>query len=76
MNAQMDRALTAPVESVPAKSQGDGFMTVAEAAALLSVCERTVYDALRGGRLRGRKIGRLWRTKRYWLEELGLPNRR
>jgi excisionase family DNA binding protein len=76
MTSGPENALTTAVERVPAEQTAGGFLTVSEAATLLSVCERTVYDALRVGRLRGRKIGRLWRTKREWLDDFGLPNRR
>lgn len=51
------------------------FLTVKEAADILSVSERTVYNALRAGALKGVRIGgRLWRTKREWLEDFGRPN--
>jgi len=73
MNAQLDGALTASADLAPAQPEGDRFLTVAEAAAVLNVCERTIYDALRANRLRGRRFGRLWRTKREWLDEFGLP---
>jgi excisionase family DNA binding protein len=59
---------------MPAGAGAGRFLTVTEAAAVLGVCERTVYDALRKRRLRGQRIGRLWRTKREWLDEFGLSN--
>jgi excisionase family DNA binding protein len=75
MHAETDRSLTTATEKVPAAVRSAEFLTVTEAAALLNVCERTIYDALRTRRLRGRRIGRLWRTKREWLEEFGTANR-
>ena len=39
----------------------DRLMTVAEVAAVLEVSERSVYRALRDGRLRGSRIGSSWR---------------
>jgi excisionase family DNA binding protein len=50
------------------------FFTVRDAAAFLQVSERTVYDALRAGRMEGRRFGRSWRTKRAWIEAYGRPN--
>jgi excisionase family DNA binding protein len=52
----------------------DRFYSVEEAAAILAVCPRTIYDALRRGRIKGRKIGRLWRLKREWIDEFGCAN--
>jgi excisionase family DNA binding protein len=50
------------------------FLTVTEAAVWLAVSERTIYDALRSGRIRGIKIGRLWRIREEWIEKWGSPN--
>ena len=51
------------------------YLTADEAAALLKVSTRTVYNALRNGRLKGVKLGGwIWRTKREWVEEFGRPN--
>ena len=54
----------------------DRYLTVADAARLLGVCDRTVYEALRNGRLLGQKFGRVWRVKSRWIEEWGIANRR
>jgi excisionase family DNA binding protein len=51
-----------------------GYLTVTEAAVILAVSERTVYNALRANRLKGKKVGKLWRTTREWLDEFGRPN--
>ena len=53
----------------------DRYLTVADTADLLGVCGRTVYDALRCGRLRGQKFGRGWRVKPEWIDEWGIGNR-
>jgi excisionase family DNA binding protein len=37
------------------------ILTVPQAAEQLQVCERTLYEWLRSGRIPGRKIGRMWR---------------
>ena len=37
------------------------MLTVEEAAELCHVCRKTIYRALQSGRLRGVKVGRLWR---------------
>jgi len=37
------------------------ILTVPQAAEQLQVSERTVYEWLRGGKLPGRKIGKVWR---------------
>jgi excisionase family DNA binding protein len=58
-----------------AHADGDRYLTVADVGQLLGVCERTVYDALRSGRLKGRKFGRVWRTKMEWIDAWGIGNR-
>lgn len=40
------------------------FMTVAEAAALLRIGERTAYKLVRSGRLPAVKVGNQWRIER------------
>jgi excisionase family DNA binding protein len=50
------------------------YISVEEAADRLGVCERTIYDALRSGRIRGLKIGKLWRIREEWIEKWGSPN--
>jgi len=37
------------------------ILTVPQAGEQLQVSERTVYELLRGGKLPGRKIGKVWR---------------
>jgi excisionase family DNA binding protein len=64
------------VLSQPEPTPPERYLTVEEAAALLHVSERTVYDALRSGRMEGKKVGRAWRVKRAWVEAFGRPNRR
>jgi excisionase family DNA binding protein len=51
-------------------SPPDGLLTLAEAAAYLRVCPRTVRRYVRFGLLPGRLIGRQWRFRRKALEEL------
>jgi len=74
VNGPANERLTERDNQAPAEGAAARFLTVAEAAAVLGVSERTVYDALRTCRLRGQKIGRLWRTKRAWLDEFGFSN--
>ena len=40
---------------------GDAVMTLEEAAGFLKVSETTVYQLLRDGQLKARKVGREWR---------------
>jgi excisionase family DNA binding protein len=47
----------------------DRAMTVAEVAAALKVSERSVYRALREGRLRGAPIGSSWRISSAAVED-------
>ncbi len=47
----------------------DRYYTVDEIADLLGVCSRTVYNAIRAGRLKAKRLGRLWRLKRAWVEQ-------
>ena len=44
------------------------FMTVAEAAALLRIGERTAYKLVRSGRLPAVKVGNQWRIERRAFE--------
>lgn len=50
------------------------YLTVTEVAAMLGLCERTVYELLRAGRMQGTRFGRTWRVKREWVEAAGRPN--
>lgn len=50
--------LDAPVSSA---GRDERLMTVTDVAAMLGVSERSVYRALRDGRLRGDRIGSTWR---------------
>ena len=50
--------LQSPAPSPPSDER---LMTVAEVAALFGVSERSVYRALRDGRLRGSRLGSSWR---------------
>ena len=47
----------------------DRYYTVDEIADLLGVCSRTIYNAIRAGRLKAKRLGRLWRLKRAWVEQ-------
>ena len=47
----------------------DRYYTVDEIADLLGVCSRTIYNAIRSGRLMAKRIGRLWRVKKKWVDE-------
>lgn len=52
------------------RMENDGrYYTVDEIADLLGVCTRTIYNAIREGRPMAKRIGRLWRLKREWVEE-------
>jgi excisionase family DNA binding protein len=54
------------------KNQPESVVTVLtpeQAAEALHVPVRTVYDLLRRGQLRGRKVGRHWRTTKEWIDE-------
>ena len=53
-----------------APSRPDGLLTLAETAAYLRVCPRTVREYVRRGLLSGRLIGRQWRFQRKALEDL------
>ncbi len=44
------------------------FMTVAEAAALLRIGERTAYKLVRSGRIPAVKVGNQWRIERRAFE--------
>ena len=44
------------------------FLTVAEAAELLRIAERTAYKLVREGRLPAVKVGNQWRIERSALE--------
>lgn len=48
----------------------NGILTVKQAASQLMVCEETIARWLRNGKLKGYKIGRLWRIKESDLERL------
>lgn len=45
----------------PSACRDEPLMTVGDVAAMLGVSERSVYRALRDGRLRGDRIGSSWR---------------
>ena len=45
------------------------FMTVAEAAKMLRIGERTAYDLVRQGRLPAIKVGNQWRIEKQAFEE-------
>jgi excisionase family DNA binding protein len=49
------------------------MLTVAEVAEFLRVSERTIYNLLEAGDLRGVRIGRSWRIPREALAELTRP---
>lgn len=49
------------------------LMTADEAAEQLRVTRRTVYEWLKEGRLRGVKVGRLWRIHKSDVDELLRP---
>ncbi len=46
------------------------FLTVDEAAAILKVAPNTIRDWLKSGKLKGGKIGRLWRIREADIDEL------
>ena len=48
---------------------GDAVMTLEEAASFLRVSETTVYQLVRSGELRARKVGREWRILKSQLVE-------
>lgn len=45
------------------------YLTVAEAAEILKVKHNTIRDWLKAGKLRGSKIGRLWRIRQADIDE-------
>jgi excisionase family DNA binding protein len=45
------------------------WWTVDEAATYLRCARVTVYRAIKSGRLRARKFGREWRTRREWIDQ-------
>ncbi|MDZ4131564.1 MAG: helix-turn-helix domain-containing protein [Dethiobacteria bacterium] len=45
------------------------YLTVEEAAAILKVRENTVRDWLKSGKLKGHKIGRIWRLTEEAISE-------
>lgn len=49
------------------------MLTVAEVAEILRVSERTIYNLLEAGNLRGVRIGRSWRIEKEALAELTRP---
>jgi excisionase family DNA binding protein len=48
---------------------GDAVMTLEEGAAFLKVSETTVYQLVRSGELKARKVGREWRILKSQLVE-------
>lgn len=48
-------------------TEAERVLTVEECAELLSVGERTIYEVLRSGELKGRKVGRRWVTTSAYL---------
>ena len=46
---------------------GEQVLTIDEAAKLLAVGHRTVYNLLRSGELEGKKVGKSWRTTTAWV---------
>jgi excisionase family DNA binding protein len=48
---------------------GDAVMTLEEAASFLKVSETTVYQLVRSGELKARKVGREWRILKSQLVE-------
>jgi excisionase family DNA binding protein len=48
---------------------GDAVMTLEEAAGFLKVSETTVYQLVRSGELKARKVGREWRILKSQLVE-------
>ena len=48
---------------------GDAVMTLEEAATFLKVSETTVYQLVRSGELKARKVGREWRILKSQLVE-------
>jgi excisionase family DNA binding protein len=48
---------------------GDAVMTLEDAAAFLKVSETTVYQLVRSGELKARKVGREWRILKSQLVE-------
>lgn len=57
-----------------AARQPEPYLTVSEVAQMLGLCERSVYDMLRAGRMAGKRFGRTWRVKREWAEAAGRAN--
>ena len=57
--AERIEALTA--EAAP--QQGERWLRVSEVAERVGACERTVYRALRSGRLAGERLGAQWRIR-------------
>jgi excisionase family DNA binding protein len=47
--------------TIPKRFMSEKFMSVRETAEYLSVSQKTIYNALRQGKLPGVRIGGLWR---------------
>jgi excisionase family DNA binding protein len=70
------RDVVALLELPRARSSSDDHaMTVGEVAAALKVSERSVYRALRDGRLRGQRLGSSWRISAAAVEDWKLGRR-
>ena len=63
---QVEGLLAKRIEALTAEAappQGERWLRVSEVAERVGACERTVYRALRSGRLAGERLGAQWRIR-------------
>lgn len=64
------RATTRPYDPRPAAAPADDVLTPPEAAALLKISERTLWNLTKAGTVPARRVGVQWRySRRALLEE-------
>lgn len=70
--ARMIQNITAGFSEMLPAERPD-LINVDDVADLLSVSNQTVYNMIKGGRLKATKVGREWRFSRHQIEELIKP---
>ncbi len=63
------RATTRPYDPRPAAAPTDDVLTPPEAAALLKISERTLWNLTKAGKVPARRVGVQWRYSRRALLE-------
>jgi len=60
---------TTDTDSVSSVADSGRWWTADEAATYLGCARVTVYRAMKSGRLRAKKFGREWRTRKEWIDQ-------